>query len=110
MLRTAATHLLIVILDSQLTCLFCFVNLPLFSRTGSACSPYHPTPSVTGSRILAVLRPQPGKLAMNDEAAAPMVEDDLQPWERERVDENDDAVFYEHPRLVYHADTEYHQR
>ncbi len=47
---------------------------------------------------------------MNDDTAEPMVDEDLQPWERERVDETDDAVFYEHPRLVYHADTEYHQR
>jgi hypothetical protein len=25
-------------------------------------------------------------------------------WERERMDENDDSIFYSMPRLVYHAD------
>ena len=39
-----------------------------------------------------------------------MDEDEYEPWERERLDENDDTIFYEHPRLVYHADIGYHER
>ena len=109
MQKNARTLLLTIISASQLTFLDCFVNLPCFTKIGLG-STHSPTLPLANSCSIASLRLQPHNLAMNDDVAEPLVDDDLQPWERERVDETDDAVFYEHPRLVYHADIEYHQR
>jgi hypothetical protein len=37
-------------------------------------------------------------------------DNDYESWERERLDENDDSIFWGPSRLVFHADSGYHER